>query len=174
MSKYTFEDKKRVIDHHLRTGEGDKRLGRRFGINPAHIRNWILLHQNHGFDGLSRRSGSYSVAFKTGVLAKMRAESWSTGTTSAFFGIPSPSTVDTWAKRYALAGEAGLKRRPKAVKRKPPKQKPKLAKLQDKPVEEMTAEELREELLFRRAETDYLKKLEALVRQRQSDDQSDH
>jgi len=60
------------------------------------------------------------------------------------------------------------------VKRKPPEPKPKLDKLLDKPVEQMTADELREELLYRRAETDYLKKLEALVRQHRSSEQNDH
>lgn len=173
MTKYSLDDKRQIIDYHLATGAGARRLSRRFGIDPSHIRNWINLYRNHGFEGLTKRSGHYSVAFKTSVLAKMRAESWSAKTASAHFGIASPSTVETWAKRFAQAGEAGLSRRPKRMKRKRPKRQVKLDEILDKPVEEMTAEELREELLYRRAETDYLKKLEALVREQRSDESND-
>ncbi|WP_051403822.1 hypothetical protein [Congregibacter litoralis] len=59
------------------------------------------------------------------------------------------------------------------MKRKRPKGRADLDEILDKPVEEMTAEELREELLYRRAETDYLKKLEALVREQRSDENND-
>lgn len=174
MTKYSFEDKRQVIDHHLRTGSGAKSLGKRFGISPSQILHWINLHHYHGWDGLTRRSRSYTVAFKLSVISRMHAESWSAKTASAFFGIPSPSTVETWAKRYAASGEAGLIRRPKRMQRKRPKKKVNLEELLDKPIAEMTAEELREELLYRRAETDYLKKLDALVQKRRSDERSDH
>lgn len=60
------------------------------------------------------------------------------------------------------------------MQRKRPKKKVNLEELLDKPIAEMTAEELREELLYRRAETDYLKKLDALVQKRRSDERSDH
>lgn len=174
MTKYSVDDKRQVIDYYVNTGAGCKRLGRRFGIDPSHIQHWINLYESHGFEGLTRRSGHYSVAFKTSVLCKMRAESWSAKTASAHFGIPSPSTVATWANRFAQAGEAGLSRRPKRMKRKRPKGRVDLDEILDKPVEEMSTDELREELLYRRAETDYLKKLEALVRDQRSDESTDH
>ncbi|EAQ98881.1 Transposase [Congregibacter litoralis KT71] len=173
ITKYSFDDKCQIIDYHLATGDGARRLSRRFGVGPSHIRNWLSLYQHHGYEGLTKRSGHFSVAFKTSVLSKMRAESWSAKTASAHFGIASPSTVATWAKRFAQAGEAGLSRRPKRMKRKRPKGRADLDEILDKPVEEMTAEELREELLYRRAETDYLKKLEALVREQRSDENND-
>jgi len=59
------------------------------------------------------------------------------------------------------------------MKRKRTKRKVKLDEVLDKPVEEMSADELREELLYRRAEISYLKKLEALVQQERSDGSSD-
>lgn len=173
MTKYSLDDKRRVIDYHLATGAGAQRLSRHFGISPSLIRNWVNLHKHHGYEGLSRRSVHYSVPFKTSVLTKMRAESWSTRTASAHFGIASPSTVETWAKRFAQAGEAGLSRRPKRMKRKRPKQHVKLDDVLDKRIEDMSAEELREEVRYRRAETDYLKKLEALVREQRSAESND-
>ena len=173
MTKYSFDDKRRVIDCYVKTGAGSKSLSRRFGIARSVIQNWINLYENHGLEGLTRRSRQYSIAFKTSVLAKMRAESWSAQTASAHFGIAAPSTVETWVKRYAVAGRAGLSRRPKRMKRKRPKRQVNLDQLLDIPVEDMTAEEMREELLYRRAETDYLKKLEALVREQRSDENND-
>lgn len=173
MTKYSLDAKRQIIDYHLATGAGAKQLSRRFGVNRTQIQNWIALYKNHGFEGLIRQPRHYSIAFKTGVLAKMRAESWSAATASAHFGIASPSTVMTWMRRFAQDGEDGLSRRPKRMKSKKPKKHVNLDEIVDKRVEEMTAEELREELRYRRAETAYLKKLEALVRAQRSSGSND-
>ncbi|CAN0605684.1 unnamed protein product, partial [Ectocarpus sp. 12 AP-2014] len=93
MTKYSYDDKRQVIEYHLATGAGAKRLSHRFGADRTHIQNWISLYKAHGFAGLNKRSGHYSTAFKTSVLEKMRAESWSAKTASAHFGIAAPSTV---------------------------------------------------------------------------------
>lgn len=163
MTKYSYDLKLQIIQLHLEHGLGSKRLGKRFGINDSIIQNWLNLYRHHGSSGLRSRHTRYSAEFKAGVLQRMRAESWSYKTTSAFFGIPSPSTVLTWVRREAVEGAAGLQR-----KSGMPKGPPKRPSSGDKPSSEMSEAELRDELEYLRAENAYLKKLDALVQRKRS------
>lgn len=163
MTKYSYDLKLQIIQLHLDQSLGSKRLGKQFGIHDSIIQNWINLYHHHGADGLRSTHTRYSVEFKASVLSKMRAESWSYKTASAYFGIPSPSTVLTWVRRAQDEGVAGLQRKPWMPKDSP-KKPPTMAK---SPLE-MTEVELREELARLRAENAYLKKLDALAQKKRS------
>jgi transposase len=73
------------------------------------------------------------------------------------FGISGSSTVWQWEQRYREKGIMGLENKKKG--RKPSKPKPKPPKTR--------GEELLEENLYLRAENEYLKKLNALVAERE-------
>jgi transposase-like protein len=80
------------------------------------------------------------------------------------FNIPAPSTISRWQRLYNEGGITALEPKPKG---RPSMSKPfKPFAPTNKPVTQMTPEELMQELEYRRVETDYLKKLEALAQQK--------
>ena len=81
---------------------------------------------------------------------------------AALFGIPAFTSILHWQKLYNTGGVAALMAKPRG-RPKMTKPKPKI----DKPPKEMTQEELLEEVLNLRAERDYLKKLQALIQEKQ-------
>ena len=84
--------------------------------------------------------------------------------TAAHFNIAAPSSISVWQRLYNEGGIAALQARPKGRVPMPKPFKPFVPT--NKPVTQMTQEELIQELEYRRVETDYLKKLEALAQQK--------
>ena len=107
----------------------------------------------------------------------MEEESWSSRQASAFFNIPTRSTVQTWLKRYNEGGADALidrRRGPTMLKSKKPSRPRQPVSDREKSVAGMTPEEMRQELEYLRAENAYLKKLEALVQKKQSASKKSH
>ena len=77
--------------------------------------------------------------------------------TSIQFGISGTSTIWQWEQKYLENGIEGLENKKKGRKPRTPKPKPPKTKL----------EELEEEILNLRIENEYLKKLNALVAERE-------
>ncbi len=92
----------------------------------------------------------------------MRENHWSISYTSIVHNMSSPGTISTWLTQFERFGLSGLQ---------PKKQGRKMKKNQKqetiKPTEQMSLEELREELEYRRAENAYLKKLDALLQEKE-------
>jgi transposase len=91
----------------------------------------------------------------------MWTNKWSIGHTSAQFNLSSPGILSQWLTNYNASSLAGLKprRRLSAMKTRP-------IDNDTKPAEQMSENELREELEYLRAENAVLKKLEALAQQK--------
>lgn len=106
-----------------------------------------------------RRRGHYPADFKLLVLQHM----WDNGTTinqtAAVFNIPHPDSIRTWAKRYGEGGSKALSRIENAV----PDMPTRLPLPDDKPVQELTREELLKRVEYLQMEVAVLKKLEALT-----------
>jgi len=84
----------------------------------------------------------------------MGACSASPRSTAAHFNIAAPSTIAIWQRLYNEGGINALEPKPKGRR---PMSKPKPFSPTNKPVTQMTHEELMQELEYRRVETDYLK-----------------
>lgn len=162
MTKYSPEYRLRVVLHFLDNRRSGHSTSKVFGVSRNQVARWVGLYRHHGEAGLRPSFTHYTTAFKTRVLAKMKAESLSSRAVSALYGISSPSTVDTWVKRYAQLGVSGLQRRQQRRMGKTPKP----PTSSGKPSQSLTDQELRDELDYLRAENAYLKKLEALAHQK--------
>ena len=99
----------------------------------------------------------------------MKDQHLSHSAVAAHFNIPSASRILHWQKLYNEGGIAALANKPKG--RPPMTKSPKSYIPSNKPVSEMSPEELMRELEYRRAETAYLKKLEALAQAKALDKQ---
>ena len=177
MSKHSIDFKTRVIQYHIEKGGGARSTAVHFGIDHATVRKWYEAYQLHGVLAFSKRSQPYTVEEKLKILQRMEEESWSSRQASAFFNIPTHSTVQTWLKRYNEGGADALidrRRGPTMLKSKKPSRPRQPVSDREKSVAGMTPEEMRQELEYLRAENAYLKKLEALVQKKQSASKKSH
>jgi len=165
MTKYSTDFKLKVVQYHATNSGGSRKTANHFGIDHGTVRKWYDLYTLHGPQGLSKRSRTYTVKDKLAVLQRMEWENWSTRQTSAYFNISTPYTVQTWLRRYNEGGAEALKNRTRGRKMSKPKE---TASPPDKPVKELTPEQMRQELEYLRAENAYLKKLDALVQEKGS------
>ncbi|MEY3883226.1 MAG: hypothetical protein RLZZ379_504 [Pseudomonadota bacterium] len=168
MAKHSYELKLSVVDYYLQNKGGYRFTSNKFQVEQSSVRKWIALYQLHGAEALKKKpNAKYSLAFKCAVIAHKNTHMLSTRQTAAHFNIPAITTVSHWAKLYE-SGRIGIpiKRqgRPKAMS-KPPLRP-------EKPLEEMSHQELLAEVRYLRTEHAYLKKLDALIQRKQLEEKN--
>ena len=164
MSKYSKDFKLEVINHYLSGKEGFTATAKRYGVKFTYVRKWVHAFKAHGQKSLTKTYTHHPSAFKFSVLKAMEQDQLSINQAAAHFNIASPSTISLWQRLYNEGGITALEPKPKG---RPPMSKPfKPFTPTNKPVTQMTPQELMQELEYRRMETDYLKKLEALAQQK--------
>jgi transposase len=159
MVKYTKQIKLKVVKQYLAEGLGYHRLSAKLGIPSFTIRRWVSAYLLHGDGSFARRQVHYSAEFKLSVLQYMWDNATTINQTAAVFNIPHPDSVRTWAKSYNSGGIEALGRIKPAVSNMPARVTPP----DDKPVEELTREELLKRVQYLQMEVAVLKKLEALA-----------
>jgi transposase len=159
MSKYTRSTKLEVAKRYLQ-GETAPDLSKLTHIPSRQIRYWAQVYRLNSEQAFLKRSKPYSAMEKCHILIKMVTERWSLGYTSAFYNLASPGILSTWHKQFLTTGLAGLAEdnRGRSMNSK----KTSLAKS----LEDLSLEELQEELKYLRAENAYLKKLDALLKEK--------
>ncbi|VXB13987.1 Transcriptional regulator [Massilia sp. 9I] len=159
MVKYTKEIKLRVIKQYLEGQLGYHRLAAQQGIPAPVIRRWVDAYRLHGDEAFCRRREHYSPELKLSVLKHMWDNALSINQTAAVFNIPNPDSIRTWAKRYEEGSIEALGRIKPAVPDMPARVTPS----DDRPVQELTREELLKRVEYLQMEVAVLKKLEALA-----------
>jgi transposase-like protein len=166
MAKYSTEFKLEVVKFHLSKKAGSRMTGQFFGIDEAIVRKWVDAYICHGLLGLKKPYSPYTTEFKLSVLKAISSGDFSVRHACAHFNIPAQSTILTWQRLYNEGGIDALNRlrgRPKPMSTPTKPYQP-----SNKPVEELTPEELILEVQYRRAEVAYLKKLDALIQAKKS------
>lgn len=135
-------------------------LSRKFNVPSRQLRYWSFVYRLHGESSFLSANLPYHQSFKIKVLQAMEQNNWSLTYTSAYFDLSSPGILFQWQKLYAQGGIDSLKPNRKGRPRV------KNHSSTQKPSEQMTEQELREELEYLRAENAVLKKLEALAQAR--------
>jgi transposase len=160
MSKYTAQFKQEVIQYYLSGRGGYQATADYFGIVKSAVRKWVKAYQYHGTLSTVAKYTHYSAEFKQSVLAYRLTHTLSLRETAAKFDIRNPNAIRLWEQAYNLGGIAALTNRKRG--RSPMAQQVKTTPNPD--INDMTVEQLREELAYRRMENEYLKKLDALIR----------
>ena len=159
MVKYTEEIKLGVVRQYLDGQLGYHRLSAQQGIPAPVIRRWVDAYRFHGDGAFHRRREHYSPELKLSVLQHMWDNALSINQTAAVFNIPNPDSIRTWAKRYDEGGSEALGRIESAV----PDMPARITPPDDKPLHELTREELLKRVEYLQMEVAVLKKLEALA-----------
>ncbi|UQA51914.1 transposase [Vibrio sp. ED002] len=160
MSKYSRE-LKCVIAKQCLNGTSSSYLEKQYSVSSRQIRYWAQVFAIHGAVSFLPTKHAVSAQTKLKALNLMWTNDWSLSHTSAVFNLSSPGILSVWLKRFNELGIKGLKIRQKG--RPSMKQQPQRT---TKPDNEMTLEELREELVYLRTENAVLKKLEELEQEK--------
>ena len=163
MAKYPLEFKLKLVQEMEETYRGIRYIGKKYGVRINLIGYWNLLYKQHGVEGLAIKHGTYTGEFKESVLEYMKQNHLSLNQTASHFKIPAVSTVINWRNLVEKEGRSSLyeERRGRQTTMTPKKKKT------EKPLDPNSIEALLEENEQLRMENAYLKKLRALVQQRQ-------
>ena len=164
MGKYETEFKLKVVERFLAGEGGAKLLARRWSVPEEKIRTWVSHYRLHGMAGLRPKRGSYTAHFKLQVLSHQDREQLSSRQVAAIYDIRNPNQVVVWRRALDDVGVAALESRRQARPMKAEKPNPEPPEA-DSP---NSHHALHEEVERLRAEVAYLKKLQALVRERQA------
>ena len=100
-TKYSNEFRLKLVLEYLEGNDGIREFGRKYGISPSHITNWIRLYKANGREGLLiTKKIYYSEEFKIKVIKYMLDNKLSINKTAPLFGIPVPSTLWRWFQEY--------------------------------------------------------------------------
>ena len=159
---YSNELKIEIVLRYLEGNISLKTLAEQYHVNKCDIQKWKAAYAEHGEEGLCIKHGTYTGDFKVAVVEYMHTTRASIRQTAAHFNIPSMRTVSQWERIYYAEGKEALyeERRGRASKmgtERPGKQKNLLQENED----------LLAEVQRLRMENEYLKKLNALVQERE-------
>ena len=155
MTKYRREEIIAAIEE-VKGGKSISQVAKQYQICNKVLQWNVRCYFERGENGLTSHSYNWPAKQKNEVLKYMHENQLSFTETGVLFGIRH-STILRWEKRYLENGISGLEDKKKG--RKPRTQKPKPPKTR--------LEELEEENLDLRIENEYLKKLNALVAERE-------
>ena len=164
--KYSDEFRLMLVDEYLSGKNGGfKTITKKYGINHSILKRWVHLYETHGSEGLCSSLGRYSGKFKIYVVEYMHMKEMSLKETANYFCIPSDSTVAKWEHIYYEEG-------PQALLKERRGRKSMIKKKNLKPKKNVNEnEDLLAEVQRLRMENEYLKKLNALVLEREKSEQ---
>lgn len=161
--KHGTEFKLQIIEDNTK-GWSINSLSKKWNVSTSVIRKWIDHHRSDGEKGLlAKRYAYYTKEFKLTVVRAYKDKGLSLRDCCQHFNIRDQSSVSSWIAKYeqrGIDGFNGHKGRPLTMK----KDKPTAKKAQ--PLTRL--EELERENLYLKAENDFLKKLDALTLEKQT------
>jgi len=164
MAKFTIEEKLKAVKRYSSGKESQREISKSIGVHKSVLQTWIKQYQFHGEKAFEKNYTSYTLKYKLDVLNYMNEQGTSIKQTAAIFNIPAPSTILKWKRQLETQGVDALELKKKG---RPPmkKRNNNIAK------NEIPAEGLIEALQLEnerlRMENAYLKKLNALVQNKE-------
>lgn len=158
---YSPELKYEIVQKYL-DGRGSTRsLAAEYHVDKADIQKWRDSYLCNGFKGLACTNGTYSGDFKVAAVEYIKTTGSSLRQTMAHFDIKSLATLKLWERIYYEEGPEALFEERRGRPTKLNKEKPKKTKHIE------NNEDLLAEVQRLRMENEYLKKLNALVQERE-------
>jgi transposase len=158
--KYTLETKLAAVTDYLDGAESIRETAKKYGVSKTMLHRWVAKFQNHGTEGLQVTYTNYSFEFKMDVLNYMNEMGASIEEATAVFNISSSGVVRKWKQLAETRGFDALK--PRIQERPSMKKPPKKTQLVEGSKEALLAE-----IEHLRMENAYLKKLKALIQEKE-------
>jgi len=165
--KYSNEFKLALVQEYLAGNNGGYTiLARKHSVDRDHLREWVDAYKANGIEGLTKVTRSYDGKTKIHIVEYMHNNSLSIRQTAALFGVSSHPTVAKWEKIYYEEGKEALLEERRGRKRMSTKHSKETNKKNINENEDLLAE-----LQRLRMENEYLKKLNALIQEREKSEQ---
>ncbi len=163
MSKLTREDKIEIYERRKK-GETISSLANSFYVSKSTIEYLIALIKKHGYDILRNgKNRYYSKEFKLQTINRVLVNFESVRQVAIDIGLASDEILHNWLSKFKENGynvvEKKKGRKSKSMTK--PKKSDKILLEKDK------IKQLEDEIIYLKAENEYLKKLRALVQERE-------
>jgi len=163
VSKLTREDKIEIYERR-KNGETISSLAKVFNVHKSTIEYLISLIKKHGYDILRNdKNRIYSKDFKLQTINRILINNESVNSVAIDIGLASDGILHNWLSKFKENGynvvEKKKGRKPKSMTK--PKKNDKTLSEKEK------IKQLEDEILYLKAENEYLKKLGALVQERE-------
>ena len=160
MTKFSKDFRVKLIKE-VEQGESLNSIARKYGVGRYTLQSWYSKYSNGGVKQLVSPNQHYTQEFKIYAIEYRWQHDLSYRLAAAELEIPNKGILYQWEKRYLEAGASGLLT---TTRGRPPK----MPKKPEKPKRELTREEqLEADIAQLRMENAYLKKLNALVQERE-------
>lgn len=165
--KYSNEFKLKLVQEYLKGDKGGfRQIAKEYGVDDSVLKQWVRLYEANGTEGLMKATRTYDGKTKIHIVEYMHKNSLSIRQTAALFGVSSHPTVAKWERIYYEEGKEALLEERRGRKRMSTKN---LEKTKKNNINEN--EDLLAELQRLRMENEYLKKLNALIQEREKSEQ---
>lgn len=164
MPYYSLEVKLKAIHRYQNGAEGIRSIAKSIGINYEVLRMWIRQYEYHGEKAFQKSYTAYSMAYKLDVLKYMNDNGTSPNEAAVIFNISSPGVIREWRSLFNKHGIDALIPKKKGRHCMTDKDNKRLKKQEPA---EGSVEALRAEVERLRMENAYLKKLNALVQNKE-------
>ena len=161
MKKYSLENKLAVVHAYLDGAESLRDTAKKYKVSKTMLQRWVAKFQKHGVAAFQELYTNYSIEFKMDVLNYINEMGASIEEATVVFNIPSSNIVWNWQHLFETQGIDALQLKGKGASPSMKKQ-PK----NNQPVEG-SEEALQAENERLRMENAYLKKLHALVQEKE-------
>ena len=157
------EDKIKIYERRKK-GETIPSLAKNFDVQESNIKYLVDLIEKHGYDILRKdKNRTYSKDFKLQIINRILINHESINFVALDIGLVSPGILHNWLSKFKENGynvvEKKKGRKPKSMTK--PKKNDKTLSEKEK------IKQLEDEILYLKAENEYLKKLRALVQERE-------
>jgi transposase len=160
MTKFSKDFRVKLVKE-VEQGESLNFIARKYGVGRSTLQSWCVKYSNGGLKQLVSTNQHYTQEFRIYAIEYRWQHDLSYTLAAAELEIPCGGTLYQWEKRYLESGAAGLLNTKKG-------RPPKMPKKPDKLKRDLTREEqLEAEIAQLRMENAYLKKLNALVQERE-------
>lgn len=160
---YSTELKLEIVQKYEKGNISLHDLSKEYHIDYSQIRRWKDAYLAHGTAGLNTIPRTYTGDFKVSVVEYMHSTGASARQTTAHFNLPSPTQVSIWERIYNEYGKEALY----INRRGHPKEMNDSKNNTSKKNNSTTNEDLLAEVQRLRMENAYLKKLNALIQERE-------
>ena len=163
MAKYTIEQKLNAVIQYQNSSVSMREIAEQIGTSKSVVHDWIKQYEYHGLSAFEKSYTSYSSQFKMDVLNFMNENGVSPDKAAVIFKIPGPRLIRKWRSQLKAHGIEALfsKKERRLSMKKETKKQPKQGHL------ESSTKALQARIKYLEMENEYLKKLNALVQEKE-------
>lgn len=165
LAKFTNDEKIHAVKRYLEGNVGCNTIAKEMGVHVSKLQYWVRKYEYHGKQAFIKTYIKYTTQYKLDVLKYMNEHGTSIFDTAARFNLSSDAILWQWQNILLTKGETALGSKKKG--------RPSMKKDHREPSKkQITAtnsiEDLQAELEYLRMENAYLKKLNALVQEKEA------